>query len=195
MLRGGPPVTLGLSPRTRSYSRMLTLAKETLRRKPRVVEPAVALSASLAKVFLLDDDRLLWSDSFRVLEVRMLRGLTSSGRRRVVEEGGVRIRMVGAELVMVVLRKSSLFLESELLLLMLMLLLLVVVTGFGPLDILDNNLPFLPENRLEDEAAAAVGGIRSAITSAAAAAAAGGGGALESSILLIPSDAVDDVDD
>lgn len=34
MLRGGPPVTEGLSPRMRSYSRMFTLVKETVRCNP-----------------------------------------------------------------------------------------------------------------------------------------------------------------
>ena len=80
MERGGPDVTLGLSPRTLSYSRMLTCAKETLlwrRRAPSNVS------------------RRRWSDSSMVREDMTLRmGTAWSG------EEGARKRMVGAEMEM-----------------------------------------------------------------------------------------------
>lgn len=75
MERGGPEVTEGLSPRIRSYSRMLTWPKVMEERCLRRLE---------------EEPR--WRDSWRVREVMMERmGLDS------IEEASARMRMVGAE--------------------------------------------------------------------------------------------------
>ena len=80
MERGGPDVTLGLSPRTLSYSRMLTCAKETLDWRRRAPSSA---------------SRRRWSDSSRVREDMTLRmGAAWRGQE------SARMRMVGAELEM-----------------------------------------------------------------------------------------------
>ena len=99
MLRGGPPVTLGLSPRIRSYSRMLTLAKETARRSPIVDEVVVMLLLEEEEGGSAETEewrRLLRRDSCKVLEIMMPRG----GSVGSDDVEGVRMRMVGAELVM-----------------------------------------------------------------------------------------------
>ncbi len=100
-------MTLGLSPRIRSYSRMLTLAKETARRSP-IVDEVVVLLVVLLLLLLLEEEegggsveteewrRLLCRDSCKVLEIMMPRG----GSVGSDDVEGVRMRMVGAELVM-----------------------------------------------------------------------------------------------
>lgn len=95
MPRGGPEVTEGLSPRIRSYSRMLTLAKEMER--PRVL--ALLLRG---RPFVVDLP--LWRDSVSVREdMQLTMGRCRRGSEvkfELLESSLVWMRMVGAELEM-----------------------------------------------------------------------------------------------
>jgi hypothetical protein len=97
----------------RSYSRMLTLAKETVRRMVTLgdegedVDRLLLLLAEEEVVVRVDrrEDGLC-SDSCSVLEVMMPRGgsaVGTNGDDDVNDDDDVRMRMVGAELVMMAL--------------------------------------------------------------------------------------------
>lgn len=99
MLRGGPDVTLGLSPKTRSYSRMLMLAKETERFMTRLP----------LDFFPVRPPR--WRDSWSVREdMALRRGALRNWEGAMTplgDVGEVRTRTVGAELEMEWLRDTS----------------------------------------------------------------------------------------